>query len=72
VVTASVIAEARRRAGLTQAELGRRLGIPQSKIARWERGHRTPSLERVREIVAACGLQLTIGVEAAESTARCT
>jgi transcriptional regulator with XRE-family HTH domain len=44
---------------MTQAELGRRVGRPQSSIARWERGAVTPSFETLRELIRACGLELT-------------
>lgn len=47
------------RAGLTQTELGERLGKAQSVIARWERDEVSPSLETVRSVVRACGLDLT-------------
>jgi transcriptional regulator with XRE-family HTH domain len=59
VVTGDLMKEARLRAGLTQAELGARLGKAQSVIARWERDDVSPSLETVRDIVRACGLELT-------------
>lgn len=35
-----LLAEARRAAGLTQAELSRRLGRPQSFVSKYERGER--------------------------------
>jgi transcriptional regulator with XRE-family HTH domain len=54
----SLVREARRRAGLTQAELARRVGTTQSAIARLERGRAEPSLERVQALVRACGLEL--------------
>src|SRR5580658_6141773 len=59
MVSGDLIREARLRAGLTQAELGARLGKPQSAIARWERGEVQPSLETVRQVVRACDLDLT-------------
>jgi transcriptional regulator with XRE-family HTH domain len=62
VVSADLIREARLRVGLTQAELGRRVGRPQSAIARWERGAVKPSLETVRDLVRACGLELKLGL----------
>jgi transcriptional regulator with XRE-family HTH domain len=68
VLTASLLIEARRRAGLSQRELALRLGKRQAEIARWERGHVLPSLERVREIVAACGLELTCGLATADDS----
>lgn len=62
MLSADLIREARLRAGLTQAELGRRLGKPQSTIARWESGAARPSVETLREAVRACGLELTFGL----------
>ena len=59
MVTGDLIKEARLRTGLTQAELGARMGKAQSVIARWERDDVSPSLEPVRDIVRACGLELT-------------
>lgn len=58
-MSGDLIREARLRAGLTQAELGARLGKAQSVIARWERGAVQPSLETVRDVVRACELDLT-------------
>lgn len=54
----ALIREARRRAGLTQAELARRAGTTQSAIARVERGRSIPSLDHVRRLVWACGFDL--------------
>jgi transcriptional regulator with XRE-family HTH domain len=54
----ALIREARRRAGLTQAELAERLGTTQSAIARLERGGTEPSFERVVDAARACGLEL--------------
>jgi transcriptional regulator with XRE-family HTH domain len=47
---------------LTQAELGRAVGRPQSAIARWESGRVQPSLETLRELIRACRLELTLGL----------
>jgi transcriptional regulator with XRE-family HTH domain len=59
MVSADLIRQARRRAGLTQRELGERIRRPQSQIARWESGRVEPSLETLRRVVRACGLELT-------------
>lgn len=59
VISGDLIKEARKRAGLTQVELGTRLGKSQSAIARWERDDVQPSLETLREIVRGCGLDLS-------------
>ena len=59
MISGDLIKESRLRAGLTQTELGARLGKAQSVIARWERDEVSPSLETVRDVVRACGLDLT-------------
>ena len=59
MVSGDLIKEARLRAGLTQTELGARLGKTQSVIARWERNDASPSLETLRGVVRACGFDLT-------------
>jgi transcriptional regulator with XRE-family HTH domain len=62
MLSADLLREARLRAGLTQAALGRRVHRSQSQIARWERGDVKPSLETLRELIRACGLELTFGL----------
>jgi transcriptional regulator with XRE-family HTH domain len=54
------IREARRRAGLSQQDLGQRAGIHQPAIARWESGRAEPSLATVDRLVRACGLELRL------------
>ena len=68
MVTGTLIREARKRAGLSQAELAARLGRPQSSVGRWEAGLRTPSLEVVREVARACGLELRFGFARADDS----
>jgi transcriptional regulator with XRE-family HTH domain len=58
MLSADLIREARLRAGITQAELGRRIGRSQSQVARWERGAVTPSFETLLELVRACGFDV--------------
>jgi transcriptional regulator with XRE-family HTH domain len=58
MLSADLIREARLRAGITQAELGRRIGRSQSQVARWERGAVTPSFETLLELIRACGFDL--------------
>ena len=57
-----MVREARRRAGLTQAELAGRVGTTQSAIARIESGATEPGMWRVAELVSACGLHLTVRI----------
>ena len=53
-----LIREARRRSGLTQAELAVRLSTKQSVVARWESGRAEPSFHSVVKAIRACGLDL--------------
>lgn len=55
-----LVREMRKRAGLTQAELAERIGTTQSAIARLERGHGRPTLERLSTIATACHLDLQV------------
>jgi transcriptional regulator with XRE-family HTH domain len=55
---AQFVREARKRAGLTQAQLAERAGTTQSAIARIEGGRVAPTFERIVELVRACGLDL--------------
>ena len=66
MVSASLLVQARRSAGLSQRELAARAGVAQQEIARYERGRVTPSLERLRALIAACGLELTFGLARAD------
>lgn len=49
---------ARRRAGITQQQLGDRSGHPRETIVRWETGAHEPSLATLRQVVKACDLEL--------------
>jgi transcriptional regulator with XRE-family HTH domain len=60
VWSATLIREARLRAGLTQQELGERSGRERSVIARWEQGATAPSLETLLEVIHACGFELPL------------
>jgi transcriptional regulator with XRE-family HTH domain len=53
----AVIRDARRRAGLSQAELANALGTTQSAVSRWERGHDTPRADTLVAILRACGYE---------------
>jgi transcriptional regulator with XRE-family HTH domain len=59
---AGIVREARRRAGLTQAALAERAGVPKSTVGRIESGARTPSAELVERLVRAAGLEVTISL----------
>lgn len=61
-----LLREARRRAGLSQAQLGELAGKAGSAISRWERAGSEPSLETLRALVRAAGYDLVIGVVTAD------
>jgi transcriptional regulator with XRE-family HTH domain len=58
MVSGDLLREARLRAGLTQAELAQRVGTARSQISRYECGDVLPSLETLRRLIRACGLEL--------------
>ncbi|MEX2212134.1 MAG: helix-turn-helix transcriptional regulator [Gaiellaceae bacterium] len=62
MISGDIIREARLRARLTQRELATRARTSQPAVARWESGAVVPSFERLRELIRACGLELTIGL----------
>lgn len=47
---AEVIREERKKAGMTQKELGKRLGVTQSMVAQYECGNRIPKILTIRRI----------------------
>lgn len=57
VSAASRINQARRAAGLSQRQLAERAGIPQSAIARMERGHQMPRADTLERLLKACGFE---------------
>jgi transcriptional regulator with XRE-family HTH domain len=60
VTAATIIRDARRRAGISQAELGRRVGIPGSAIGRWERAEVEPAFTTVADLLDALGFTLVL------------
>ncbi len=55
-----LIREARLLAGISQGDLGDRVGRDRAQIARWERDAVQPSFETLRELLRACGYDLTL------------
>ncbi len=62
-----LIREARRRAGLTQAELAERLSTAQPNVARWESADMSPSVDMLSRVIQACGLDLLVRLVPRES-----
>lgn len=57
-----LLREARKRSGLTQAELARRAGVPQSTVGRIESGLRDPSTELLERLIRAAGFELRVAL----------
>jgi transcriptional regulator with XRE-family HTH domain len=53
-----LIEQARKRAVISQSELGRRMGVQQQAISRWERGVADPPFRTVLQALGACGWDL--------------
>ncbi len=60
---AAAIADARGRAGLTQAEVAERMHTTQSNIARMEAGRTTPSTRTLEKFAEAVGAKLKISFD---------
>jgi len=60
---AAAVAKARRRAGLSQAELARRMKTTQSTVARLESGRGRPSTRTLTRFAKATGHRLKISFE---------
>jgi transcriptional regulator with XRE-family HTH domain len=54
---ASAITEAKQHAGLSQREIGRRIGVDQTVVSTWVRGTATPSVERIVALDRLFGLR---------------
>ena len=69
---AAAIREARQRAGMTQRDLGRALGVSQRTVLGWEKAERRPDegvLARVAEILAGARSVLEDGMKQTRSAA---
>lgn len=63
MTSAAIIREARRSAGLTQAELARRLGVAQPVVARLETRAANPTVETLDRTLRATGHRLALAIE---------
>lgn len=62
---AFALRDARRRAGLTQAQLARRAGTSQATVSAYEHGRKAPSVETLGRLLAAAGARLIAAPAAA-------
>jgi HTH-type transcriptional regulator/antitoxin HipB len=56
----AIIRRARRNAGLTQAELGNRIGLRQATISKLEKGEPATQLSTLLDVLTALELEVTI------------
>ena len=56
----AIIRRARRNAGLTQAELGKRIGLRQATISKLEAGEPATRLSTLLDALTALGLEIVI------------
>ena len=54
------VAQCRKRAGLSQNELGQKAGLAQGYLSMIERGLRTPSIGVLAGIARVCGAELVV------------
>ncbi len=60
-MTASeLLSFARRKAGLTQSELGKRAGVTQAAISRIEEAKVSPRVDTLERLLEACGFELEL------------
>ncbi|TMF01999.1 MAG: helix-turn-helix domain-containing protein, partial [Chloroflexi bacterium] len=64
-----LIREARRRAGMSEVELGRRAGVTQSVVSAYESGARQPSMPVLERLVRAAGSELDVSLRDVETSA---
>jgi len=65
---AAAIVEARAQAGLTQAQVAKRMHTTQSNIARLEAGRTTPSTRTLESFARAVGAHLKISFESVRAS----
>ena len=61
--TVDIYKQYRKEQGLTQSELGKRAGISQPNITRFESGNYNPSLEFLVKIAGAMGKKVKVTLE---------
>ena len=58
-----IMLEARKRAGLTQNEVARRMKVSRPLVARLEQGHHMPNITTLFRYAEACGCRLRLSLE---------
>ena len=57
-----LLREARKRSALSQADLAKRAGVPQSTVGRIESGVRVPSTELLERLIRAAGFEIRVAL----------
>jgi len=57
-------------AGLTQAEMAKKLGQPQSFVSKYESGERRLDVLELRQVCRACGISLADFIRKLEASSR--
>jgi transcriptional regulator with XRE-family HTH domain len=66
IKSATLLREARLRAGLSQIALAERSGKDRVQIGRYESGAVAPSLDTLSDLVRACGFELSLELTASD------
>jgi HTH-type transcriptional regulator/antitoxin HipB len=66
----AIIRRARRNAGLTQTDLGKRIGLRQATISRLEKGEEETKLSTLLAVLSALGLEIIIDKRGRTSTSK--
>lgn len=56
----AIVRRARRNAGISQAELGARIGLRQATVSKLERGEPATQIKTLLDVLAALGLEIVI------------
>ena len=65
-----LLRKARTQAGLSQSDLARRAGVPQSVVSEYEAGKRQPSVPTLARLISATGHELTLGLDRTDPEVR--
>lgn len=57
-----LLREARKRSALSQTDLAKRAGVPQSTVGRIESGVRVPSTELLERLIRAAGFEIRVAL----------
>jgi transcriptional regulator with XRE-family HTH domain len=66
----ALLLEARARAGVNQAEMARRAGVPRSVVCTYEHGRRQPGADMLDRLLSAVGYRLDLAPRPAVDPAR--